>query len=87
MSTSCKVRAIAAKFCATIWQHNSRTFGLTVDAPAGNIWRSSRTHALVIQQWDGERRDVAWRDLQEQMESGVEECTDPDCNVCDEARS
>lgn len=61
--------------------------GLTVtcDAPAGCLWSSDGTHALV--EATSGPGPASWRAelvaaLLDRVAYGVEPCTDPDCDVC-----
>jgi hypothetical protein len=65
----------------------NRTEGSTellADAPAGKVWKASFTHVLAGFTYKG---PPAWladtlADLQDRIGHGLEDCTDPDCEVC-----
>lgn len=51
-----------------------------VDAPDGFVWNATGTHVLVVH--DLSSRSSGWHTMYEDMELGVSECTEVDCETC-----
>jgi hypothetical protein len=63
---------------------------ITVWAPAGKTWCAENgLHGLTVQSppiWAGrEPAPEDWADLLQRMQLGVEDCQQPDCEVCEAA--
>ncbi len=60
----------------------------TVDAPTGKVWACDGIHGIFLTWYDGEDdghwRDEVIRDALERMSRGLDDCEDPDCDVCGE---
>lgn len=54
------------------------------EAPAGNVWAASSTHALRVEWREGDRRwrEEAIADALERMAYGVADCDDEECDYC-----
>lgn len=51
-------------------------------SPKGLVWSATDTHCLVISFYTD--RPAGWKALLEDLELGVEPCTTPDCEGCEE---
>ena len=79
-----KLTLAAAKYGAEVSRDDR---ALMVDAPVGKVWKGSGVHCLVEscenrggQTWYAE----AVKELIERMALGLEDCTEPNCEICDE---
>lgn len=78
-----KVLKLAARMGAVVTLNDTgRRWVATVDAPDGQLWSCSGCHCLVGQQWDGEPRVNVWQDLLDRMLYGLDQCSDPECECC-----
>lgn len=59
-------------------------FDACVDAPHGKLWSCSDTHAFVINNETEPDASAAqfWQGMIEEMNEGLYDCTDPECEVC-----
>jgi hypothetical protein len=63
---------------------NGRWYSYNVEAPAGQVWGASSTHALRVEWRVGEDdyREESITDALERMEEGLAECDEPECDYC-----
>lgn len=90
--TMANLRRYAERIGATI-DESSIDFGhICVDAPRGQVWMCDRIHGLAVH-WETdsagracpkEWKDDAIEDVIDRMEYGLEDCTDADCEICNE---
>jgi hypothetical protein len=57
---------------------------IQVHAPEGSIWKEDGLHTNVNEYWIGDDadRDVSIADAIVRVQSGLEPCTDEECDVC-----
>jgi hypothetical protein len=94
------LRIEAKKIGATVDDSTLRSGFINVDAPIGKVWACDGSiHALCV--WVnipdhstllGDRPDTKYRqesiqDALERMAYGLEDCTEPNCDVCEENRA
>jgi hypothetical protein len=80
-TTKQKMMELAAKLGATVDIGSGRNFEVTASAPNGLHWKGDGLHQLVAQAVDAEPAELAWKDVLERMEGGLETCDpeNPDC--------
>jgi hypothetical protein len=78
------VRRVARQVGATVEGGKiGRWCSYNVDAPRGQVWAASSTHALRVEWRADDKQDSqdALEDVLERMEEGLADC-DPDCEIC-----
>jgi hypothetical protein len=84
-ATRAQFMAVVKLYGATVDERDPSTF--YVDAPKGKVWMCDVIHTLAHQHnnnhghsWKAE----AYADAIERMEWGLEDCTEPNCDICNE---
>ena len=79
---------VLAKYGATL-DTESEECNLNVDAPKGKVFKANGCHTIVEpfannggQSWKSE----AYSEAAQRVSMGLEDCPDPDCDVCEENR-
>jgi hypothetical protein len=78
--------AVVEKHGASVDENDPCTF--YVDAPAGKRWACDGVHALAHQHDNGHGhrwKPEAYGDAIQRMNCGLEDCDDPDCDICNES--
>lgn len=78
------VKRVAKKVGATVEGGKiGRWYNYNVDAPCGQVWAASSTHALRVQWRADDKQDGqdALEDVLERMAEGLADC-DQDCEIC-----
>ncbi len=50
--------------------------------PPGKVWATTQTHGLRV--WFFSDKAAAWRSLWSDVEPGLVNCTDPECETCND---
>ncbi len=85
--------AAKKRFIAELEKHNATfeddDFDFVVDAPRGFVWECDSVHYMRQAHCNGRHsfKPHAYSVLIERMESGVVECDEVDCEICNEAEN
>ena len=83
--TKAKVLKEAAKHNATLdIDDGYDVFHVTLDTPHGRVWNANFGHSVVAWVYKPFKRATVWASLLADMDGGTTECTDTNCEVCND---
>lgn len=88
MSVNTRLKKRAAELGVTLHElFDNQVLDLAADAPVGKVFNASGCHAIVVNEFavpEKGQRDLIRQSMLDQLNAGLDDCDDPECEICHE---